>query len=276
MLYKNLRTREDFRQYINEEINNNIFDMTDEEVHLIQRYIEIICVFQKIRLKLPKRKLNMDIFIHSAKQKFETILKYVFIPDNLSTSLYLRMLAENLIILQFMIDNEPKYLTNWFFWIGNHLMKENLDSDIEFKSKYHKWLKGFRDEYNQVGTNKLNFEQLLSNKYGWSYPRLKSFINLESISKECNRMDAFQYFKHFSMNVHNNNPMQNISSRFEEDTYKIIVTSVELMVKYYETIDKFIINKKEIKRIFYSLYYEIVAIAFDYVKAENKKYVNAK
>lgn len=109
MLYNDLKTRDDFYRYVNEEINFNIYDMSDGELKVTQKYCKFVDFYANLNVELPKCKSQLNSIIHFSRRYFEKCLQYLLIPDNASADLTLRTLTENLIILKFLLTHNYTY-----------------------------------------------------------------------------------------------------------------------------------------------------------------------
>lgn len=50
MLYNDLKTRDDFYRYVNEEINFNIYDMSDGELKVTQKYCKFVDFYANLNV----------------------------------------------------------------------------------------------------------------------------------------------------------------------------------------------------------------------------------
>lgn len=50
MLYNDLKTRDDFYRYVNEEINFNIYDMSDGELKVTQKYCKCVDFYANLNV----------------------------------------------------------------------------------------------------------------------------------------------------------------------------------------------------------------------------------
>lgn len=258
MLSKELKTRNDFYTYINEDIEFNIFDMSDEEVTVTSLYYKMVKLFQKIKVNFPKRKDNLNIIFNSACQNFERCFNYILIPDNSAANLFLRILTENLIILTFLIRNDSKYTKNWYMWFYNRFKESNIEP--EFTKEYNIWFKNFNNDFNKTKDNNIKIDQLLDNNYGWAYPHLKKFINLKHIAENINSPNLINLFNSLSSKIHNNTALQNNTSRFENHTYYIASIASDLIMNYFDVLFKFVFDNKIYLDLFENLYYELKSI----------------
>ncbi|MCX4286420.1 MAG: hypothetical protein OSJ68_03880 [Clostridia bacterium] len=102
----------------------------------------------------------------------------------------------------------------------------------EVKATFNSFRKKLKKEYDATEGNKLTFEQLTENHYGWAFPALKSNINLKRIAENCDALEAFETFGKLSYSVHSNTLLQNFTSRMEDTTYKIVSYAIEIMGEY--------------------------------------------
>ena len=84
MEYLKLNTREDFYNYVKDDINFNVFNMTDGELDAVKSYCALVNFFYDLQVNFPASKQRLNIIVHSARQNFEKCLRYVLIPYNVS------------------------------------------------------------------------------------------------------------------------------------------------------------------------------------------------
>lgn len=229
-MYKMLNTREDFYEYIQDDISFNVFDMSDGELDITKRYCKLIDFFQNLDLSLPKEKDKLQIIVHAAKFNFEKCLHYILIPDNNAAYLKLRILTENLILLKFLLTGDSSYTEKWSKW--NYLRLPNELRATEYGQKITAFESKLREEYDATEGNKPQFQQLIDNNYGWTFPAIKSNIHLQRIAEYCNESEMYDKFVKFSAEIHSNTPSQNCKSRFEHITYQIVFEAAQLMDVY--------------------------------------------
>ena len=229
-MYKKLNTREDFYEYLTNDISFNVFDMSDGEVDITIRYCKLVEFFQKLDLLLPKEKDKLNIIIYAAKRNFEKCLHYILIPDDTAAYLKLRILTENLIILKFLLTSDSSYTEKWSKWSNLRLPNEMCAT--EFGRKITAFKLKLREEYDAMEGKKPEFEQLISNHYGWTFPAIKSNINFQRLAEYCNESEIYDKFVRFSKEIHSNTPSQNWQSRFEHMTYQIVLDASQLMDIY--------------------------------------------
>lgn len=230
MEYLKLNTREDFYNYVKDDIHFNVFNMADGELDAVKSYCALVNFFYDLQVNFPSSKQRLNIIVHSARQNFEKCLRYILIPDNASADLVLRTLAENLIILKFLVANDVTYIRKWDMWVYNMLPADKMPQDL--LKVYKPFASRCQKEYDAVLGSKPEFQQLLENKYGWAFPAVKSGISLKRIAEACSAMDVFDMFGKLSFNIHANTSVQNITSRMEQDAYKIISYAIDIMGEY--------------------------------------------
>lgn len=229
-MYKILDTREDFYEYIKDDISFNVFDMSDGEVDITARYCKLVKFFQNLDFSLPQEKEKLDIIVFAVKRNFEKCLHYILIPDNNAAYLKLRILTENLVLLKFLLTSDSAYTEKWSKW--SYL---RLSSELR-ANKYGQEITAFelrlREEYNATEGNKPKFEQLINNNYGWTFPAIKSHINFQRIAEYCNESEVYDKFVRYSAEVHTNTSSQSWQSRFEHMTYQLVLDAAQLMDIY--------------------------------------------
>lgn len=262
--YGNLHTRKDFYDYVQEDIRENVWDMTDGELDITVEYCRLLDFFQGLTVTLPKRKKKLSVIVLGASRNFVKCLRYLLIPDNSAAYLTLRMLSENLIILKFLLQNDASYTVKWAEWLQNSVSVGDDGGFDGFKREKERFLKKLRKEYDGVDGNKIEFDQLIRNQYGWAFPALKRFINLQSISEYCNETDAYDRFRQLSADVHGNTVVQNNQSRMDFVSYRIVSVAAQLMDGYLDVLLDYVGARQTAARRFISIYDDVTAKTRDF------------
>lgn len=257
-----LNTRDDFYEYIKDNISFNVFNMSDGEVDLTKRYCKLVGFFQNLDVLLPKEKDKLKIIVHTAKRNFEKCLHYILIPDNNAAYLKLRILTENLILLKFLLTHDGSYTEKWSKW--SYLRLPDELSATEYGREIAAFESRLREEYNSTEGKKPEFEQLINNNYGWTFPAIKSHINFQRIAEYCNESELYDKFVRFSKEVHANTSSQRLESRFEHMTYQFVSDAAQLMDIYLSLLLDYTPTINATK--FMSMYDNIIDITSSYLE----------
>ena len=270
-MYKILETREDFYEYIKGDISFNVFDMSDGEADITKQYCRLVDFYQRLTVTLPKNKEKLNVILHTAMRNFEKCLHYLLIPDNNAAYLRLRVLTENFILLKFLLTNDSSYTDKWYMWSLLSLPKQLTET--ERGQEITAYALRLRREYDAIDGKKPEFEQLLKNNYGWTFPAIRSNINFQRIADYCDESDMYDNFVRFSAEIHANTSLQNWESRFEHMTYQFALDAAQLMDAYVSLLLNYISAPKTNAKVFLSLYEALADNASSYL---NEHYAKMK
>ncbi len=261
--YADLQTRKNFYDYVQLDIRENIWDITDGELEITNKYCILLDFFQSLHILLPKSKKNLATIVFGASQNFVKCLRYILIPDNNAAFLTLRVLSENLIILKFLLQNDASYTEKWSKWLNVFL---SFDGQLgDFDRLKASLLSELRKEYDEIDGNKIGFDQLTRNQYGWAFPKVKSFLNLQRIAECCDEGDTYARFCRLSFDVHSNSVVQNNQSRMEHNTYRIVSNAAQLMDGYLAVLLRYVGAKQTNAKRFLTVYDDLIGKTKEYL-----------
>lgn len=73
--YGNLHTRKDFYEYVQEDIRENVWEMTDGELDITVEYCRLLDFFQGLTVTRSKRKKRLEAIVLGASRNFVKCLR---------------------------------------------------------------------------------------------------------------------------------------------------------------------------------------------------------
>ncbi len=172
-------------------------------------------------------------------------------------------MSENLIILKFLLQNDASYTEKWSKWLNVFL---SFDGQLgDFDRLKASLLSELRKEYDEIDGNKIGFDQLTRNQYGWAFPKIKSFLNLQRIAECCDEGDTYARFCRLSFDVHSNSAVQNNQSRMEHNTYRIVSNAAQLMDGYLAVLLSYVGAKQTNAKRFLTVYDDLIGKTKEYL-----------
>lgn len=238
-------TKKELIDYVMEDIKFNVYDMEDDEFELLQDFSRYLQIIENFKVQFPKTKSVLDNIFNGIRLKANQLFMYLAIPHNNSASVIIREIAENSIILSFLIENSSKFSRNWSLWPFIKIGTESGRYTKDIKTMYNKWLRCFEKDYELLDKkDKPSFDAILKNPYGWVFPKIYKHINLKHIADDQNLDDIYDYFEKLSYGVHSNTIAQCISSRFVNETYDFVAQTILLLDKIITKVKPYIKHQR--------------------------------
>ena len=223
-------TKKELIDYVMEDIKFNVYNMEDDEFELLQDFSRYLRIIENLKGQFSKTKSVLENIFNGIRLKAIQLFKYLAIPHNNSASVIIREIAENFIILSFLIENSSKFSKNWSLWPLNTISMDNNSDCKEIKQNYNKWFCRFKKDYLLLNKkDKPDFDAILKNLYGWAFPKIYKHINLKHIADDLNLDDIYNNFERLSNKVHSNTLAEYSNARWESETYNFVAQTILLL-----------------------------------------------
>lgn len=243
------------KEYYANIITKNIEIKYDYEIELINLIDEIINTINSIEINM-NRQIYVSL-LNSIKNMLKHFYDSLFLSNYYISSLFIRMIAENLIVFFVLINNNSETTEYWQYW---ELLKNRTSMRIVNDNPIPEF-KHFEDNL-KFALSENDYKIVLKNSYGWaiSLGLNKSQCNLKQISLHQSNKILYKVFSEMSDRVHNSSTAQFVNNIDMESSFLFICSEFGLLADaLVKELSHFIKSDLIIKK-FDKVYYKLLLI----------------